>query len=210
MCFVVVATLVLSAMQIVVKTEASPFALLFTNPDGSRCARPCILGVIPGNMSFERGLEILRAHPLMKNAHETAYRYLLGWSVRVFVQGNLSVTIIPEGDGMINAIRLGWSNVMNKSASSNLPGLTLGDLNAMLGSPKSLMPQHSCGYETAIFYDSSLQAKINFNAPIRADTPILDMQLSTHQTSEQGFDSKVKKWQGFATATQYGATRCEH
>ncbi len=42
-------------------------AVLFTNPDGTPCARPCLLGIRPGETSRAEALAILRAHPLTRS-----------------------------------------------------------------------------------------------------------------------------------------------
>lgn len=60
LCFMTLAILALSVVHIGEKAETSPFARLFTNPDGSPCEKACILGVLPGHTSFESALEILR------------------------------------------------------------------------------------------------------------------------------------------------------
>jgi hypothetical protein len=44
--------------------DTNRFAYLFTNPDGSRCKRPCILGVTPGkHLLYVDANKILQSHP---------------------------------------------------------------------------------------------------------------------------------------------------
>lgn len=45
------------------KPNTALFSLLFTNPDGSPCERPCIFGIEPGKITFFQGDAILKQHP---------------------------------------------------------------------------------------------------------------------------------------------------
>ena len=42
----------------------NPIAVLFTNPDGSPCQKPCLFGVRPGKMTLDEALKVLDQHPL--------------------------------------------------------------------------------------------------------------------------------------------------
>lgn len=59
------AVAILSA-RLVGSTHPKPalFSVLFTNPDGSPCERPCMFGVRPGKMTPEKAVEILKQHPI--------------------------------------------------------------------------------------------------------------------------------------------------
>ncbi|RMF48882.1 MAG: hypothetical protein D6749_14580 [Chloroflexota bacterium] len=45
----------------------TPFALLFTMPDGTPCSRPCLFGARVGEMSYQEALALLDQHPLTRD-----------------------------------------------------------------------------------------------------------------------------------------------
>jgi hypothetical protein len=49
-----------------VRPKPALFSMLFTNPDGSPCERPCMFGVRPGKMTTEKAVEILKQHPITR------------------------------------------------------------------------------------------------------------------------------------------------
>src|SRR5258708_19108886 len=40
---------------------------LFSDPDGSPCSHPCMLGVQPGVTQFAAAIDLLNSHPFIKN-----------------------------------------------------------------------------------------------------------------------------------------------
>jgi hypothetical protein len=69
--------------------QPSPlYAILFENPDGSTCQRPCLFGVRPGAMTVTEAIAILQAHPVTRdlkrdnsNAGPSVYIYFSGRNV---------------------------------------------------------------------------------------------------------------------------------
>jgi hypothetical protein len=55
----------LVTLRLVGASQPDPIAVLFTNPDGTPCKMPCLLGVRPEDMTVGEALQILRAHPLV-------------------------------------------------------------------------------------------------------------------------------------------------
>ncbi|MCS6870017.1 MAG: hypothetical protein RML95_05650 [Anaerolineae bacterium] len=45
----------------------TPFALLFTMPDGTPCRRPCLFGARAGETSYQETLDLLDRHPLTRD-----------------------------------------------------------------------------------------------------------------------------------------------
>lgn len=111
-------------------------------------------------------------------------------------------------NGMVETIRLGWLDTTEDNASSFWSGIQLGELNMLLGSPKSVMPQQKCSSYTILNYTPTLRAAIDSNAPVHIDTKILYIQLTNHRPRRAN-DLNAEIWQGFASAARYGVTRCE-
>ncbi|MFQ3535848.1 MAG: hypothetical protein SNJ58_08220 [Aggregatilineales bacterium] len=44
----------------------TPFALLFTLPDGTPCSRPCLFGARAGETTYQEALDLLNRHPLTR------------------------------------------------------------------------------------------------------------------------------------------------
>jgi hypothetical protein len=49
--------------------HVNPVNAFFSNPDGTSCKHPCLLGVRPGETSYEEALALLRSHPLTHDYH---------------------------------------------------------------------------------------------------------------------------------------------
>ena len=47
-------------------TEMSRFSLLFTNPDGSPCQRPCLVGIRIDGMTYYQVWSVLDSHPVLQ------------------------------------------------------------------------------------------------------------------------------------------------
>ena len=58
--------LLLTSIHLIAGARPNSVAILFTNPDGSPCKSPCLLGVNPDAMSVDQALAVLTAHPLVK------------------------------------------------------------------------------------------------------------------------------------------------
>lgn len=70
---VIIFTGTILASRVVGAAQANPIAVLFTNPDGTPCQMPCLLGVRPGETTLDEGLHILDQHPL---THGMEVRYM--------------------------------------------------------------------------------------------------------------------------------------
>src|SRR5689334_6507113 len=46
-------------------TQPSPLAVLFTNPDGTPCERPCLFGIRPGKTTRAEAIRLLKANPII-------------------------------------------------------------------------------------------------------------------------------------------------
>src|SRR5579864_3430262 len=56
-------TVLIGLVRLIGGTQSVPLAMLFTQPDGTPCQRPCLFGVQPGQTSYKQAVELLRNHP---------------------------------------------------------------------------------------------------------------------------------------------------
>src|SRR4051812_21567848 len=54
------------AVRVLGGRQPSVVDMLFTNPDGSPCERPCLFGIRPGVTKIDEALSILNTHPLIE------------------------------------------------------------------------------------------------------------------------------------------------
>lgn len=119
---------------------------LLTNPDGSPCAAPCILGITPGQMSYREAVSILRHHPLVApySLNEAFCRQEYGWcdfKLRGFGNANGLVYARNREDLHDTKVVEVTIRFMDNSDS-----LTLGDFVAAFGAPQYVIPNpnYSC------------------------------------------------------------------
>jgi hypothetical protein len=91
---------------------------LFTNPDGSPCAQPCLFGVRPGKTTLDDALKILDRHPLTHSLKQQPYVTLnaKGQSVQ------RGAELLSRGADLIvmsdDGIAVNWVQIMPLSGSS--------------------------------------------------------------------------------------------
>jgi hypothetical protein len=56
----------LASVRLVGSRQKSLLPLIFTNPDGSPCQRPCLFGAEPGRMTSDEAVAVLKRHPLTR------------------------------------------------------------------------------------------------------------------------------------------------
>jgi hypothetical protein len=142
--------LLITSIRLLGSLQPNPVAALFTNPDGSSCPLPCLFGANPDEMTVDQALDVLRAHPLLRNMRVS--RLMLAADNAEFVvelQAKELVVAIENnvpytGDQRtIHAIVLRAAG--NPSAPAAPPELRLivgaavtGDVLSLLGSPESM------------------------------------------------------------------------
>src|SRR5258708_7853668 len=55
--------------------QASSFAALFNNPDGSICKGFCLFGVQPGETTPQTAVDLLQAHPLTRHLRQAKFAF---------------------------------------------------------------------------------------------------------------------------------------
>jgi hypothetical protein len=111
---------------------------LFTNPDGTPCAQPCLFGIHPGKTSRDEATALLKAHPLTSNldiaqdaeisVHGSGQDILTGKDILI-EEDALNPTVVKGIH--IETFESGGDEFHPQFASLT----TLGELVAMYGAP---------------------------------------------------------------------------
>jgi hypothetical protein len=132
LCLVVATQLTLVRRQ-----PLSSFARVFlTNPDGSLCRPPCLLGVRPGVTGFEDGVALIRAHPMSRYLVMPMERRMTGWPGRSY---NLVLGRYEKGEKpspFVTSVSIDFSDYA-PTADSTLR-VTVGDAIGFLGMPHAI------------------------------------------------------------------------
>lgn len=117
----------------------TPVDYLFTNPDGTPCEMPCLLGVRPGRMSFADAARMLRQHPMVSWVDDTNCRKQAGFC-------DFEIANLDGAHGLIlaNAGSRDYRVVDIYIALWDAPKVRLGDFFAELGTPGFMIPHFAC------------------------------------------------------------------
>lgn len=110
---------------------------MFTNPDGTPCQMPCLLGVRPGDMTARQAIRLILKHPL------TSHLQVHAFSRETYLTGpGMMVTLYhATGDslsGMIWSLYDGAGSGAASEQALHLGELTTAEVVSTLGAPSSL------------------------------------------------------------------------
>lgn len=143
----------IAPMRLAASVAVSRVNYLFTNPDGTPCQRPCLLGVQPRIMSFRRATQILRLHPLVEQVDESGCSRVSGFCtfrVRLF-GASAAVTAMegargPDASVLVDDVYVAFERTLESPL--------LGDFIGALGTSMVLIPHYDCcggtGFEAAV------------------------------------------------------------
>src|SRR5215813_5145145 len=129
---------------------SSPLEVLFTDPDGSPCERPCMFGLRPGKTKF-RPLPFLLRHPLLEGFLYGSEKVLIGPVGKAIT---ISIDFYPGSNSIVRSISLeGYHTTGSPNPniiiliSSILPGpASLGDVVSLFGPPDAVWVQGANAY----------------------------------------------------------------
>lgn len=199
-CIGVLALLMLVG-RLVGSTRPLPLAILFTNPDGSTCQRPCLFGIRPGETTFDQAFALLREHPFIRQAAPREYR-----DMGLFGGGPIVVSITPDAGGKVGQVNIELDTKVLKIKPEPLLGRdSLIELSAILGTPVTVEASTVmfCFYpaDGIVLAVNKLQAQ-----RVGQDDTIAYISLQTHERFtrhlEQG-DFRLSAWRGFSDMRRY-------
>jgi hypothetical protein len=186
---------------------------VMSTPDGTACDKPCLFGVIPGEITFEQAVLLLHAHPLTQTATwlndhtlqlsgpETYIEFSLTPDRlidNITFTDNLTDTGTPVVGSLVDMIRLG-----DLLAAFSVPNVSLPD------SPYIALNFRSVGITAAVARPA------NGRWHMEPDTPLSTVMISVVRTCPEastagGEPSLVRPWMGFTTIRRYSGSRRTH
>jgi hypothetical protein len=190
---IILFTWAICSTRLVGSAKPLPFSLLFTNPDGSPCDSPCLLGVRPGYTTHQDAMVILQSHPLTRHLRRTTDTH----GIDSFVGEYITISLPPD---------VTWISIVDYrptfdvTPASAMPRGTLADIILLFGAPDKLGITRSLW----CFYTRS-QLLVQFG---RVSTEHLDpnvplLQLDIGNVLPATPDPTLKPWQGFSFTSLY-------
>ncbi len=194
---------------------------LLTNPDGSSCSMPCVLGVHPGHMTLSQAKTVLRMHPLVQPLDESNCSLYIGWCAFRLRGFDASGMIGSTVDGTIQNIYILLDDPHT---------LRLGDFVDTLGTPHAMVPRFSCcevdkfisqltrfpppyGFR---FYFPDQGVLVRDNAEVengtyrlRPDSPVIDFLVTEPSVMKDLVSQRERninawdEWHGFTSVNRY-------
>lgn len=182
--------------RVVGSAQSGPLDILFTQPDGSPCERPCLLGIKPGSTTYKQAQILLTQHPATRTLERVPLRdgvSLRGPDLRV----DLTLEI---GGGLLFVVVL-------------LPGpdspcsAGMGHLVDAFGPPPVLFLSPSTHKAELLYPDEHLYLTISTRDNRRLQPgDHLDALAFFTREKPTGL-SNSGRWQGFSSTTRYRAGR---
>lgn len=113
---------------------------LFTNPDGTPCEKPCLLGIRIRGTPFRTATGILRRHPMLKWMDEVNCRKDFGFcsfELRYYgAKGTIAAFDVSRDQPVIEDIYLSFDNAPDAPV--------MGDMINLLGTSLLILPHYDC------------------------------------------------------------------
>ena len=198
--------LVLAMIRLVGSTLPSPLGMLFTNPDGSPCRRPCVFGILPHRTTLRDAVTLLKLHPLTKDFR--AASGLSGAATRVTVSQGLSdIGLASAPDGTIGSIMVLFSPALHpQEGDSAFRQVTLGDIILQYGIPDMAIRS---GDTFFLFFTNDdmlfrLNLGTNDSVDVTPSTPLRSLiEFEQSDCSLPLVPRRVSPWLGFVNTAQY-------
>ena len=176
---------------------ATGFAALFTNPDGSPCIMPCMLGLRPGETTKAAALRLLATHPATKRLQLSD----LGRYIKL--TGEMNVAIWFNDAQAVSTIDLTFSSKQRPTLATTV---------AALGIPDYIIVNTNGVNDTTSYYvaekviltfvrhiDSVYGSGYREADGLRMNGDFIGMTFGLDIQP----DSRMVKWAGFTTVSRY-------
>jgi hypothetical protein len=200
------------AARLVGRTRPVPLAILFTNPNGTPCPRPCLFGVQPGVTSFSDAVAMVRAHPFTRALGRDELSDQ-GQSYVSFSGPMMNIDVSNGSDDRVSSIYIRFDfDALRLKPDSMFGNTSLGELAALFGVPHAV--EVRAGYAIS-FYSSDSMIVISPNTPINGDSQIstesplgsITLEVPDAFAQELTFTrAGLRPWRGFSNARRYALT----
>jgi len=184
----------------------TPFALLFTTPEGTPCAAPCMFGIRMGQTSYAEALELLARHPLTRDLKREQSISRNGMS---YHGTKVSITISRDAYGMLALVSVEIDPIslwgIKDLPYSALQFAQYGDMIEALGIP-DYVEFSSSGRGRVLFsyYQQSYLRIIHLRTP---DESRLYPEMGLFQLFMNNLPADVQpsmyQWLGYASVETY-------
>jgi hypothetical protein len=134
----------IAVARLVGSSQSSSLVLLFTNPNGTPCQYPCLLGIRPGETAFDDAIALLQLHPFARKLLPDEYN---NQDYSSFSDGALTVWVIRGTNGHVGTIGIAVLTHKAKLGLQTYLGATsrasIGELMGLVGVPTSIVFQGS-------------------------------------------------------------------
>jgi hypothetical protein len=183
----------------------SAFGLLFTHPDGSPCAAPCLFGVRPGETPYDEAVARVQAHPLMDGLliiRDPARNGIL------FGGESIGIGLVADSSGslaLIDVLLEPQAAFAGQVLPPNpLTGVTLAQIIAATGTPDFVeFTATGQGPMLQTFYQSQRLFAVTRRSTwhrLAPDDPLIYLFMTTQQASVR---PGMYRWGGFTTFDRY-------
>jgi hypothetical protein len=194
---VVISVLGMGAACLIGGTRSLHFAILFTNPDGTPCQRPCLFGVRPGKTPYDTAIKLLQLHPFTSRFEPDIER-------GVFSGPGMSIIVFEDDRNYVSRIDL----VRTPDASLG-SWASLGEVVAVLGAPEVV------GVETDSIRSYYLAASMTFFHSGNTDGYVslddrFDCLFVFAHPLKAPWEPSWAAWKGFTRVERYRAAMAAH
>ena len=201
------------AIRLVSGLQTGSFTLLFTQPDGSACERPCLLGVRPGDTTFDAAIALLKTHPVTRDLEFKVINYRMN----LFNGRGLTVIVLKTPGGNVASIGVQFfpskffpssSPSEESRPASPVQSESFGDVVAFLGPPSAVYSTSSNDAMWSYYFSDQLIVGTVLESPLTGTNRInvRDSVDFISLVTSRRFQTPgtVAHWFGFTGAGQYG------
>ncbi len=199
-----ISAVAVSITQFICGARPSQFALLFTNPDGTPCQRPCLFGVRPGETSYQHTIALLQTHPFTRRFEPNIDRGIFsgpGLSVIVFLNDGDFVTRKAD---RLNPQRVSRIDLVRTSDLASSTWASLGEVVATLGDPDFVAVDDDSTRSYYLAASMTFFHSGNTDGYVSPDDRFDCLFVSAHPPTTS-WEPYVAAWHGFSSITRYRA-----
>ncbi len=148
----------------------TPFATLFSNPDGVPCRLPCLFGIRPAETGFDDAIKIIRSHRLLGISQPykiklsytgSPIEFSGAWVGQSFLSSHiLRISVYKDDDDKVSQIKLdiAYDDILT-SQTVDQSLLSLAEAINVLGLPTPSLDRY--GFISTIFYFQNNSIMVN-------------------------------------------------
>lgn len=163
---------------------------MFQDRAGQGCPQPCIFGIMPGETTYRRALDIVATHPLTREGRTRQNTPDIPYPHAITTTADFVLTMTPDYRGMVYSVRLTWRH--------DVPSLE--DFALQFGLPSGAQgAQQACTGLLYVHYGENLRLELPAVPVLRWDTDLLALRVQPRVAG-----AALRRWQGVGSTALYG------